>query len=93
MAGESMGVVLRHLRGLFGAHTTAEVTDGQLLEHFTSARQEDAFATLLLGDEVQTQGQPPDIGRVHDRGHEKTIPRYGINAGGGVCPKNLIIIA
>lgn len=47
MANPSLGIALRQLRGLMQTHTAEAVSDGQLLERFTTRGEETAFAALL----------------------------------------------
>jgi RNA polymerase sigma factor (sigma-70 family) len=47
MSTTQAGVVLRHIRGLTVAGTAAQMTDRQLLERFTAARDQAAFETLV----------------------------------------------
>jgi RNA polymerase sigma factor (sigma-70 family) len=67
MANASLGIVLRHLRGLVQTHAAEAETDGQLLERFTAGREEAAFAALLrrhgamvLGVSRRVLGQEQD---------------------------------
>jgi RNA polymerase sigma factor (sigma-70 family) len=47
MAKGQLGNVLRHIRHLLGSGSAGDLTDGQLLDHFRSARDADAFAALV----------------------------------------------
>jgi RNA polymerase sigma factor (sigma-70 family) len=47
MANASLGMALRHLRGLVQTQTTEALSDGQLLERFIATGEEAAFAALL----------------------------------------------
>src|SRR5438105_5907470 len=47
MAQAQLGAVVRHLRRLANAAQTHDCSDAQLLQRFASAREEEAFATLV----------------------------------------------
>jgi RNA polymerase sigma factor (sigma-70 family) len=47
MTQERLTTVLRHLRQVAGSGTVQELTDGQLLQRFTAAREEVAFGALI----------------------------------------------
>jgi DNA-directed RNA polymerase specialized sigma24 family protein len=47
MANEQLGMVLRHLRGLLETRDLERLSDGELLERFTSGQTEAAFTALV----------------------------------------------
>jgi RNA polymerase sigma factor (sigma-70 family) len=47
MATAQAGIVLRHIRDLVASENTGKLLDRQLLERFTTAHEQEAFATLI----------------------------------------------
>src|SRR5262249_30929805 len=47
MANAPLGLVLRHIRKLADSETVKDLTDGQLLQHFSAQDDETAFAAIL----------------------------------------------
>jgi len=47
MVNRQMGTVLRHIRQIAAARDTESVSDGELLNRFSTSREETAFAALV----------------------------------------------